>query len=43
MRGTQREEETQAERSKLPVGSLMLDLIPGPIDHALSQRQMLNH
>ena len=25
------------------MGSLMWDSIPGPQDHALSQRQMLNH
>ena len=30
-------------RSRLPVGSLMDDLIPGPRDHTLSCRQMLSH
>ena len=30
-------------RSRLPVGSPMQDSIPGPWDHALNQRQMLNH
>ena len=30
-------------RSRLPVGSPMQDSIPGPHDHNLSQRQMLNH
>ena len=29
-------------RSRLHAGSLMWDLILGPWDHALSQRQMLN-
>ena len=29
-------------RGRFPAGSLMWDLIPGPQDHALSQRQMLN-
>ena len=28
-------------RSRLPVGSLMQDSIPGPLDHYLSQRQIL--
>ena len=40
MRDTQREAETQAEGE---VGSLMWNSIPGPWDHNLSQRQMLNH
>ena len=31
------------ERSRLPPGSLMRDSIPGPQNHNLSQRQMLNH
>ena len=43
--------ETQRERGRdvgkgrrsLPAGSLMRDSIPGPSDHDLSQRQMLNH
>ena len=30
-------------RSRLPAGNLMWDLIPGPWDHDLSQRQTLNH
>ena len=30
-------------RSRLPTGSPMRDSIPGPQDHDLSQRQMLNH
>ena len=30
-------------RSRLPAGSLMQDLIPGPQDHDMSRRQMLNH
>ena len=30
-------------RSRIPMGSLMQDSIPGPQDHDLSQRQMLNH
>ena len=30
-------------RSRLPLGTLMQDLIPGPQDHDLNQRQMLNH
>ena len=30
-------------RSRLPAGSLMQDLIPGPRDHDLSWRQTLNH
>ena len=30
-------------RSRLPAGSQMQDLIPGPLDHDLSQRQTLSH
>ena len=30
-------------RSRLPAGSLMPDSILGPQDHALSQRQTVNH
>ena len=30
-------------KNRLPLGSLMPDSIPGPWDHNLSQRQMLNH
>ena len=40
---TEREAETGRGRRKLLVGSLMWDLILEPWDHALSQRQMLNH
>ena len=40
MRDTQRKAETQAGSLQ---GSPMGDLIPGPQDHALSQREMLNH
>ena len=36
----EREAETQAEGE---VGLLQGDSIPGPRDHALSQRQTLNH
>ena len=44
MRDTQRESRDIGRgRSRLPVGSLMQDLIPGPWDHDLSQRQTLNH
>ena len=44
MRDTERKAETQAEReARSPAGSPMWDLIPGPRDHYLSQRQMLNH
>ena len=35
--------DTGRGRSKLPVGSLMQDWIPGPWEHNLSQRQILNH
>ena len=30
-------------RNKIPMGGLMWDLILGPWDHDLSQRQILNH
>ena len=45
MKDTQREPERVIGRgrSRLPTGSLMQDLIPGPWDHTLSQRQMLTH
>ena len=43
MRDTERGRDTGRGRSRLPVGSLMWDLIPGPQDHDLSRRQMLNH
>ena len=39
----QRERQRHRGRSRLPVGSPMWDLIPGPWDHDLSQRQTLNH
>ena len=42
-RHRERGRDTDRERSMLPVGSLIWDLIPGPWDHDLSQRQMLNH
>ena len=45
MRDTKREAKTDIgrRRSRLPTESLMQDSIPGPWDHDLSQRQMLNH
>ena len=45
MRETEREAETQAEfwRSRLLARELMQNSIPGPWDHALSQRQVLSH
>ena len=43
MRNTQREAEIARGRSRLPVGSLMWDLIPGPWEHDLSQGQSLSH
>ena len=43
MRDTERGRDIGRGRSRIPVGSLMWDLIPGLWDHALSQRQMLNH
>ena len=44
MRDTREREsrDTGRERSRLLAGSPMWDWIPGPRDHALSQRQMLN-
>ena len=42
-RHTQRGRDIGRGRSRLPLGSLMWDLSPGPQDHTLSQRQMLNH
>ena len=41
-RHTERSWDIGRGRSKLPVGSLMKDWIPGPWDQDLSQRQMLN-
>ena len=43
MRDTHREADTGKGRSRLRVGSLIRDSIPGPRDHVPSQRQMLNH
>ena len=44
MRNREREAEmTGRGRNRLPVGSLMWDLVPGPWDHDWSQRQTLNH
>ena len=37
---THRERQGYRGRSKLPVGNLIWDLIPGPWDHALSQRPL---
>ena len=42
MRDTERGRDTGRGRSRLPVRSLMWVLIPGPRDHDLSWRQMLN-
>ena len=39
----ERGRDTDRGRSRLPAGSPMWDSIPGPRDHALSQRQMLHH
>ena len=35
--------DTKGGRSRLPAANLMRDSIPGPWDHNLSPRQMLNH
>ena len=45
MRDTERGRGLGRGRSRLPLGSLMWDLIPGPQDHNLSQRhtQPLSH
>ena len=43
MRDRERCRDTGRGRSRLHVGSPMWDSIPGLRDHALSQRQMLNH
>ena len=43
MRDTERGRDIGRGRSRLPAGSLMWDLIPGPRVHTLSQRQTLNH
>ena len=42
-RERERGRDTGRQRSRLPVGSLMWDSIPGPQDHDLSHRQKLNH
>ena len=42
-RHAERSRDIGRGRSKLPVGSLMQDSIPGPWDRNLSQRQTLNH
>ena len=39
----ERHRERGRDRSRLPARSQMQDLIPGPPDHDLSQRQSLNH
>ena len=39
----ERETETQAEGDEVCEGSLIRDSIPGPQDHNLSQKQMLNY
>ena len=41
-RHTERGRNIGRERSRIPTGSLMQDLIPGTWDHVLNQRQMLN-
>ena len=43
MRDTERGRDLGRGISRLPAGSLMQDSIPGLPDHALSQKQMLNH
>ena len=43
MRGRERGRDTGRGRSRLPVGNLMWDSIPGPWDHNLSLRETLNH
>ena len=42
-RHTERGRGIGREISRLPAGSLMSYLIPGPWDQDLNQRQMLNH
>ena len=43
MRESEKEAETQAEKEAGSLGEPMCDSIPGPQDHDLSQRQILNH
>ena len=43
MRDRERDKDIGRGRSRLPAGTLMWDSISGPQDHALSQRQRLNH
>ena len=43
IRDTERGRDIGRGRNRLPVRSLMRDLIPGSPDHALNQRQTLNH
>ena len=43
MRDTQREAETQVEGEAGSLRGADVDSIPGPRDHNLNQRQMLNH
>ena len=43
MRDTQSVRDMDRGRSRLPVEILMWDSVPGPWDHDLSRRQMLNH
>ena len=42
MRDTERGRDTGRGKSRLPVGSLMQDSIPGPGDHDQSRRQTPN-
>ena len=43
MRDIERGRDIGRGRSRLPAGNLMWNLIPGPQDHNLNQKQMLNH
>ena len=43
MRDIEKGRVTGRGRSRLPMGSLMRDSIPGPRDHDLSRRLTLNH
>ena len=43
MRDTRRGRDIGRGRSRLPEGNLVWDLISGPQDHNLSQRQTLSH